>query len=35
MAKIRDGQSPPRKEEYLTPIAVDKSNLNEAEVKDE
>jgi ribose transport system substrate-binding protein len=34
VAKIRDGKSPPSKEVYLTPLAIDKNNLDQAEVKD-
>ena len=32
--KIRDGQPPPRKEIYLTPVVIDKNNLDRAEAKD-
>jgi ABC-type sugar transport system substrate-binding protein len=34
VAKIRDGQPPPRREIYLTPLVIDKSNLDRAEAKD-
>jgi hypothetical protein len=34
VAKIRDGTLPPKKEVYLTPLAIDKSNLDKAEVKE-
>ncbi len=34
VASIRDGQLPPSKEVYLTPMAIDKSNLDQAEAKD-
>ncbi len=33
VAKIRDGQSPKSKEIYLTPVAIDKTNLDQAEDK--
>jgi ribose transport system substrate-binding protein len=33
VAKIRDGQSPASKEVYLTPVAIDKTNLDQAEDK--
>lgn len=31
VAFIRDGQAPPSKEIYITPVAIDKSNLDQAE----
>jgi len=34
VARIRDGQLPPSKEVYLTPVAIDKTNLDRAEAKD-
>ncbi|MGA2066473.1 MAG: substrate-binding domain-containing protein [Thermoguttaceae bacterium] len=34
VAQIRDGKPPPAKEIYLTPLAIDKHNLDKAEVKD-
>ncbi len=34
VAHIRDGRLPPSKEVYLTPVAIDKTNLDRAEAKD-
>jgi ribose transport system substrate-binding protein len=33
-AQIREGRPPPSKEVYLTPIVIDKDNLDQAEAKD-
>ena len=33
VAKIRDGQPPPRREIYLTPVVIDKNNLDRAEAQ--
>jgi ABC-type sugar transport system substrate-binding protein len=34
VARIRDGQMPSSKEVYLTPLVIDKTNLDQAEAKD-
>jgi ABC-type sugar transport system substrate-binding protein len=34
VAKLRDGKTPPSKEVYLTPVVIDKHNLDQAEAKD-
>jgi ribose transport system substrate-binding protein len=34
VAKIRDGHEPPSREVFLTPVAIDNSNLDRAEAKD-
>jgi ribose transport system substrate-binding protein len=34
VAKIRDGKLPPSKEVYLTPVAIDRNNLDRAETKE-
>jgi len=34
VGKLRDGKDPPRREVYLTPVVIDKTNLDQAERKE-